>query len=336
MKKLYFGGTGTGKTYSALKELPNSVRINFNPDMQVSEILGFWKLEEGKTTFILSQFSQAIKDGKSLILDEFNTANTKIQSLLLEVLDTTNPQLSLPNGEIIKVSPKSNFILTCNLGYLNNSDISPALLSRLDEIKEFDNSSEVNEIISIFNKELEKNEITNWNLPLNHRDLLNLISILNNCKNKKTRNLAKVCREIKKIITKKEFENKVLSNSLEYEYELLKDKKLKIFIINVSSQILKLYVDNPKLNYFVANYEQLLLSSENNSETRKRIIKCISADSLKEVEKNNKAVIELMEEYANLTNKKVQIQEELFDLTQQREQLQSAIKLLKSEITLTN
>jgi len=113
------GGTGVGKT-TAIVQLAARinqpvVRINFNAETRISDLLGKIQVRNGETIWQDGVLPLAMRNGYWIILDELDGASPEILSLLNPVLET-NPHLTLKEngGEVIIAHPKFRVIATGN------------------------------------------------------------------------------------------------------------------------------------------------------------------------------------------------------------------------------
>ncbi len=111
---LLTGGTGVGKT-THITQLAGRIaqpllRINFNGETRMSDLIGKIQVQNGQTVWIDGVLPMAMRKGYWLLLDELDFADPAVLSLLHPVLED-DPLLVLKenSGEIIK--PHSNFRL---------------------------------------------------------------------------------------------------------------------------------------------------------------------------------------------------------------------------------
>ena len=109
---LLTGGTGVGKTTHVLQLAARIkqpvLRINFNAETRMSDLIGKMSVVNGETKWIDGVLPTAMRKGYWLLLDELDFADPAVLSLLHPVLEQ-NPVLTLKenNGEMIK--PHSSF-----------------------------------------------------------------------------------------------------------------------------------------------------------------------------------------------------------------------------------
>lgn len=111
---LLTGGTGVGKTthisQAASRINQPLLRINFNGETRMSDLIGKVSVIGGETKFTYGVLPEAMKKGYWLLLDELDFADPAVLSLLHPVLeDDAMLVLKENNGEIIR--PHSNFRL---------------------------------------------------------------------------------------------------------------------------------------------------------------------------------------------------------------------------------
>lgn len=111
---LLTGGTGVGKT-THITQMANRIgqpllRINFNGETRMSDLIGKIQVVNGQTLWTDGVLPKAMKEGYWLLLDELDFADPAVLSLLHPVLED-DPMLVLKEngGEIIK--PHENFRL---------------------------------------------------------------------------------------------------------------------------------------------------------------------------------------------------------------------------------
>lgn len=116
---LLTGGMGCGKT-SAIVQLAARinqpvVRINFNAETRISDLLGKMQVRNGETIWQDGVLPEAIRSGAWLILDELDSGSPEILSILNPVLET-NPSLVLKEngGESVKFHPDFRVFATAN------------------------------------------------------------------------------------------------------------------------------------------------------------------------------------------------------------------------------
>lgn len=108
------GGTGVGKTTHvtqlAARVKQPLLRINFNGETRMSDLVGKIQVIDGETRWVDGVLPMAMRKGYWLLLDELDFADPSVLSLLHPVLEE-DPMLVLKenSGEIIK--PHENFRL---------------------------------------------------------------------------------------------------------------------------------------------------------------------------------------------------------------------------------
>lgn len=106
------GGTGVGKTTHILQMASRIkqpvLRINFNGETRMSDLIGKISVVNGETVWVDGVLPMAMRKGYWLLLDELDFADPAVLSLLHPVLEE-NPMLVLKenSGEIIK--PHNDF-----------------------------------------------------------------------------------------------------------------------------------------------------------------------------------------------------------------------------------
>lgn len=113
------GGTGVGKT-THITQLAARVgqpllRINFNGETRMSDLVGKIQVIEGETRWVDGVLPMAMRKGYWLLLDELDFADPAVLSLLHPVLEE-DPMLVLKenSGEIIKPHPEFRLFATAN------------------------------------------------------------------------------------------------------------------------------------------------------------------------------------------------------------------------------
>lgn len=116
---LLTGGTGVGKTTHivqlAARIKQPLLRINFNGETRMSDLIGKMNVINGQTIWVDGILPIAMRRGYWLLLDEIDFADPAVLSLLHPVLEQ-NPQLTLKEngGEIIKPHPNFRVFGTAN------------------------------------------------------------------------------------------------------------------------------------------------------------------------------------------------------------------------------
>lgn len=116
---LLTGGTGVGKT-THIVQLASRIqqpllRINFNGETRMSDLIGKIMVLNGETIWVDGVLPTAMRRGYWLLLDEIDFADPAILSLLHPVLEQ-NPSLTLKEngGEVIKPHPNFRIFGTAN------------------------------------------------------------------------------------------------------------------------------------------------------------------------------------------------------------------------------
>ncbi len=116
---LLTGGTGVGKTTHVV-QLASRInqpllRINFNGETRMSDLIGKMTVLNGETIWVDGVLPTAMRRGYWLLLDEIDFADPAVLSLLHPVLEQ-NPMLTLKEngGEIIKPHPSFRMFGTAN------------------------------------------------------------------------------------------------------------------------------------------------------------------------------------------------------------------------------
>lgn len=116
---LLTGGTGVGKTTHivqlAARVKQPLLRINFNGETRMSDLIGKMSVINGETIWVDGVLPTAMRKGYWLLLDEIDFADPAVLSLLHPVLEQ-NPMLTLKEngGEIIKPHPNFRLFGTAN------------------------------------------------------------------------------------------------------------------------------------------------------------------------------------------------------------------------------
>lgn len=113
------GGTGVGKTTHILQLAANInqpvLRINFNGETRMADLLGKVHVINGETRWVDGVLPMAMRHGYWLILDELDFAEPAVLSLLHPVLEEDSMLvLKENNGEIIHRHPKCRIFGTSN------------------------------------------------------------------------------------------------------------------------------------------------------------------------------------------------------------------------------
>lgn len=113
------GGTGVGKTTHvtqlAARVSQPLLRINFNGETRMSDLVGKIQVIDGQTKWVDGVLPMAMRLGYWLLLDELDFADPAVLSLLHPVLEE-DPMLVLKenSGEIIKPHPNFRMFATAN------------------------------------------------------------------------------------------------------------------------------------------------------------------------------------------------------------------------------
>ena len=116
---LLTGGTGVGKTTHIVQLAARInqplLRINFNGETRMSDLIGKMTVINGETIWVDGVLPTAMRRGYWLLLDEIDFADPAVLSLLHPVLEQ-NPMLTLKEngGEIIKPHPNFRLFGTAN------------------------------------------------------------------------------------------------------------------------------------------------------------------------------------------------------------------------------
>lgn len=156
---LLSGGTGVGKTthISQLAARINQplLRINFNGETRLSDLIGKNQVINGETVWCDGVLPQAMRHGYWLLLDELDFADPAVLSLLHPVIED-QPMLVLKEnkGEVIKPHPNFRLFATANSigamqerasAYQGTNQMNEAFLDRWQVIF-VDNLSEKDEL----------------------------------------------------------------------------------------------------------------------------------------------------------------------------------------------
>ena len=116
---LLTGGTGVGKT-THIVQLASRInqpilRINFNGETRMSDLIGKMTVVNGETHWVDGVLPTAMRNGYWILFDEIDFADPAVLSLLHPVLEQ-NPMLTLKEngGEIIKPHPLFRVFATAN------------------------------------------------------------------------------------------------------------------------------------------------------------------------------------------------------------------------------
>lgn len=116
---LLTGGTGVGKTTHiaqlAARCRQPLLRINFNGETRMSDLVGKIQVSHGETRWLDGVLPLAMRKGYWLLLDEIDFADPAVLSLLHPVLEE-DPSLTLKenSGEIIRPHPNFRLFATSN------------------------------------------------------------------------------------------------------------------------------------------------------------------------------------------------------------------------------
>lgn len=116
---LLTGGTGVGKTTHivqlAARIKQPLLRINFNGETRMSDLIGKMNVINGETVWVDGVLPTAMRNGYWILFDEIDFADPAVLSLLHPVLEQ-NPILTLKEngGEIIKPHPLFRIFATAN------------------------------------------------------------------------------------------------------------------------------------------------------------------------------------------------------------------------------
>lgn len=116
---LLTGGTGVGKTTHivqlAARIKQPLLRINFNGETRMSDLIGKMTVVNGETVWVDGVLPTAMRKGYWILFDEIDFADPAVLSLLHPVLEQ-NPMLTLKEngGEIIKPHPLFRVFATAN------------------------------------------------------------------------------------------------------------------------------------------------------------------------------------------------------------------------------
>lgn len=116
---LLTGGTGVGKT-THIVQLASRIkqpilRINFNGETRMSDLIGKMTVVNGETHWVDGVLPTAMRKGYWILFDEIDFADPAVLSLLHPVLEQ-NPMITLKEngGEIIKPHPMFRVFATAN------------------------------------------------------------------------------------------------------------------------------------------------------------------------------------------------------------------------------
>ncbi len=116
---LLTGGTGVGKTTHIVQLAARInqpiLRINFNGETRMSDLIGKMTVVNGETLWVDGVLPSAMRNGYWILLDEIDFADPAVLSLLHPVLEQ-NPMITLKEngGEIIKPHPLFRVFATAN------------------------------------------------------------------------------------------------------------------------------------------------------------------------------------------------------------------------------
>ena len=116
---LLTGGTGVGKTTHIVQLAARIhqpvLRINFNGETRMSDLIGKMSVVGGETRWVDGVLPTAMRKGYWILFDEIDFADPAVLSLLHPVLED-DPQLTLKEngGEIIKPHPLFRVFATAN------------------------------------------------------------------------------------------------------------------------------------------------------------------------------------------------------------------------------
>lgn len=116
---LLTGGTGVGKT-THINQLAARInkpllRINFNGETRMSDLIGKIQVKDGETVWMDGVLPMAMRKGYWLLLDELDFADPAVLSLLHPVLED-DPILVLKenSGEVLRPHPNFRLFATAN------------------------------------------------------------------------------------------------------------------------------------------------------------------------------------------------------------------------------
>lgn len=133
------GGTGVGKTTHILQLAARIgqpvLRINFNGETRMSDLVGKVQVINGETRWVDGVLPMAMRHGYWLILDEIDFAEPAVLSLLHPVLEEDSMLvLKENNGEIIHRHPKCRIFATANsIGGMQERSSSYAGTTEMNE-----------------------------------------------------------------------------------------------------------------------------------------------------------------------------------------------------------
>lgn len=153
------GGSGVGKT-SCIQQIAHSIRqptirVNFTPMTQPSDLIGKTGLVNGETVWVDGVIPDAMKNGYWLIFDELDSAPPEILPTLYPILEKiATLTLKESNGEVIQAHPSFRCFATANtIGAMQSrrhrfngtNQMSEALLNRFDvfHMKNMDEKQEL-------------------------------------------------------------------------------------------------------------------------------------------------------------------------------------------------
>ena len=116
---LLTGGTGVGKTTHVVQLAARIrqpiLRINFNGETRMSDLIGKMTVVNGETRWVDGVLPAAMRKGYWILFDEIDFADPAVLSLLHPVLEQ-NPMITLKenSGEIIKPHPMFRVFATAN------------------------------------------------------------------------------------------------------------------------------------------------------------------------------------------------------------------------------
>lgn len=133
--KLYYGSQGTGKTTLASEEANGRVVVCHSA-MLPSDIMEDFTFNDGKATFVPSEFCKAMINGTKVVMDEINLLPFDSLRFLQGLLD--DKKQIVYKGQLITIKDGFEVIGTMNLRIGNSVYSLPEpLVDRASDLKEF-------------------------------------------------------------------------------------------------------------------------------------------------------------------------------------------------------
>ena len=135
-----YGKAGTGKTTDAIRQYPNAVKIVGSASADPDDL--FTRFDPSSKTYVLTELSEAMVNGKPIIIDEANLYNSVVLARLQGVLDNTTSIVD--RGIEIEIKDGFKVIITMNLETnLGKTPLPDPLVSRATEIENYNKQQDL-------------------------------------------------------------------------------------------------------------------------------------------------------------------------------------------------